>query len=554
MRTRFVATAAVASLVIAGLTGSALADAGDAPAPGARAAAAAQDARADQAETALAEVAELFGDTPAGSGEAPAAPRAGAAAEAHGRDATMALRDLAFLKDSLTGEDRAAAERYLARPTQMGADPQGDGYTVAEATPRCGLNVCVHYVATTADAPLAGDTAPADGIPDYVEFALDTLENVHTTYALAELKEPKDDTTSTPNGGNGLTDVYLKDLDQLYGYCTTDDPTAGNQDVYDVSAYCVLDNDYLEFLAFNTSHESLQVTAAHEYFHAVQYAYDWLEDGWFMEASATWAEDELYDSVNDNVGYLDNGQLGEPWVPLDYYGGLTQYGNWIFLRYLTEKYPAEVGGLPKLMRDILNRVDAAELTDPDMYAIQAIKSALSARNTSFTTQYALFTDAGRRRSSFSEGVAQQYPIKPLGGTRTLSSANKTTGWLEVTGGQDHLTSLTLRVVPNDSLKASAWRLRVQLDLAPTRRGSAAVVTVYKQGGGVTVTRVPLSAEGNKSLSVRFGKSDVKYVEITTTNASTRFDCWIPPYDSPYSCVGESKDDNIPTLLKATAFR
>ena len=36
-----------------------------------------------------------------------------------------------------------------------------------------------------------------------------------------------------------------------------------------------------------------------------------------MEATATWAEDEVYDSVNDNLNYLPLGQLGRPDLPLD---------------------------------------------------------------------------------------------------------------------------------------------------------------------------------------------------------------------------------------------
>ena len=80
----------------------------------------------------------------------------------------------------------------------------------------------------------------------------------------------------------------------------------------------MLDNDYSrgEFPT-NTPEENLQVTAAHEYFHAVQFGYDVAEDGWVMEATATWAEDELYDGVNDNVQYLRSGPMSLPHGSLD---------------------------------------------------------------------------------------------------------------------------------------------------------------------------------------------------------------------------------------------
>ena len=54
----------------------------------------------------------------------------------------------------------------------------------------------------------------------------------------------------------------------------------------------------------NTPKENLQVTAAHEFFHSVQYSYDVREDAWIMEATAAWAEDEIYPKVNDNIQYL----------------------------------------------------------------------------------------------------------------------------------------------------------------------------------------------------------------------------------------------------------
>jgi hypothetical protein len=37
----------------------------------------------------------------------------------------------------------------------------------------------------------------------------------------------------------------------------------------------------------------LKVTAAHEFFHAVQFAYDIGEDGWLMESTATWMEEHV---------------------------------------------------------------------------------------------------------------------------------------------------------------------------------------------------------------------------------------------------------------------
>ena len=58
-----------------------------------------------------------------------------------------------------------------------------------------------------------------------------------------------------------------------------------------------------------------------------------------MEATATWAEDELYDGVNDNVQYLRSGPMSLPHKSLDQFFQFYHYGAWIFFRYLTERFP-----------------------------------------------------------------------------------------------------------------------------------------------------------------------------------------------------------------------
>ena len=75
-------------------------------------------------------------------------------------------------------------------------------------------------------------------------------------------------------------DVYLADLGRkgIYGYCTSDQPDGdATRQVY---GYCVLDNDYAhtQFPVHNKL-QNLQVTAAHEFFHLVQFGYDWWEVG-----------------------------------------------------------------------------------------------------------------------------------------------------------------------------------------------------------------------------------------------------------------------------------
>ena len=74
----------------------------------------------------------------------------------------------------------------------------------------------------------------------------------------------------------------------------TDDPHA-NDDGYryrDYSAYVVVDDDFSTAqLGASGGLGGLRATAAHEFFHAVQYAYDSSEDAWLTEGTAVWMED-----------------------------------------------------------------------------------------------------------------------------------------------------------------------------------------------------------------------------------------------------------------------
>lgn len=99
----------------------------------------------------------------------------------------------------------------------------------------------------------------------------------------------------------------------------------------------------------------LKVTLAHEFFHAVEFAYlDLYElvknrNRWWAEACAMWMEDVVYDSVNDYVVYINN-WASTPWRSLlppnpdntDGVGfSVFHYGSVLFAKYLTEHYSQE---------------------------------------------------------------------------------------------------------------------------------------------------------------------------------------------------------------------
>ena len=195
------------------------------------------------------------------------------------REATLILRDLALVADDLAPTGREDAQRLLARPTDGAADPDGTGYRTSNTASFCSTHMCYHWARDTSDAPSLTD-ADGDTVPDWVETTATEFERVWRAEVNSyEYRAPKSDIASPNNGGDQRLDVYLADTgaDNLYGYCATDDPD--EPFLWDLSAYCVVDNDFAKAQFAAPPLNSLRVTAAHEFFHAVQFAYDIGEDG-----------------------------------------------------------------------------------------------------------------------------------------------------------------------------------------------------------------------------------------------------------------------------------
>lgn len=435
---------------------------------------------------------------------------------------TMERRELRLGLSDRDGAQRARTAAVLARP---GQDRQ-----------ECFTTVCVHWYTAGADRATRA----------YVDQVAATAEDVLATYAEAGYRAPKPDGS---RGGNNKLDIYLEDLGTqgLYGYCDTDSAPTGDGP-WDVPAYCAFDNNYIEFPS-HTPVENLQVTAAHELFHAVQFAYDYLEDVWFMESTATWAEDEVFDDVDDNVQYLRSSPLQQPRVPLDADAGLRVYGGWIFFRWLTERFPDTEGDLPVLVREMWERADGSG-RGPDDYSIEAVKHVLAAHGTGLRTAWSQFAAANRRPAvTYDEGRANSYPAARASGTVGLSARHRSSGPL--TRVLDHLSATTLRFDRAPGM--AARQLRLTLDLPPASRGSGAVVTAYRRSGHTNATTLTpsLGRDGNLVARVEFGR-EVERIEVTLANAGVHYrGCWS---GTSYSCQGRPADDNLRFRVRASAIR
>jgi hypothetical protein len=466
---------------------------------------------------------------------------AGAAAQPTDRDLTLALRDLRLHQDDLSTRQRTTANRLAPKTRPL---PDTAPY-------KDFAGVRVHWAA---DDPAV--TKNPQAWQSWVNEVGGVVTNVLATYRAAGYRAPMSD--GVLGGGSGLFDIYLVDFANdsrygagLYGFCDAAvRPPRGGP--YNTSAFCAFDHTFAGFPALSRS-DNLKVTAAHELFHATQFAYDYNEDAWFMEATATWAEDEVYDEINDNRQYLPVSPMSQPQQPLDQFGdSFRHYGEWIFFRYLSERFPTAQGELPVIVRKMWERADSSRGNRYDNYSIRAVDKELRSLGTDLRRVYAQFGAANRRPAhSYEEGSS--YPTARATRSWRFTPKRHNTRWQ--VAKVDHLATKTVQVKPSRAMKR--WRLRVVVNLPNKRLGVAAIVTTYDKQGRPKSRFVRVSKRGNGKARVSFNARKVSRVDVTLSNAGIRYrDCWQGPADNGvhYSCSGISRDDNRPMRYRVTAVR
>jgi hypothetical protein len=474
------------------------------------------------------------------------------------RAATPILRDLAARLHDLSGKDRATARGILARPTD---DTPGEHHYKAGAILgklcHATLPICVHWDEKTnhGDAPPGADD-DATTIPPAVQATLDTFADVYVLEVGAyDYLAPLPDTSSADNGGDGRTDIYMAnigaDRPPLFGYCTTDDPNAFDPDYpfFDVSAYCVVDEDFANFGNSRTHQAFREVTAAHEFFHAIQFRYDWFEDLWLMEGTAMFMEDQFADGVNDNVNYLDNSVMTAPWTPVDRGADGFEYGAWIWWRFLVEQLGQQAD--PQVIREVWEDVAGASIdTDGpgpdtvanDRYSLFGLRDVVWRRGLVFKDLFGKFAWANRLPSTFYE-EGSTYPRGTVIRKFTLGARGSGSGWRSTR--LRHLSSTYASFKPGDATPTDAI-LRVNVNLPDAAHNPKAYVLVKEVGHPWRVHEIALSAAGKGARSVLFGRGKVSEVDVVLTNASPKMRCG---RDTPYSCTGVGADD-----LRTFSFR
>lgn len=456
---------------------------------------------------------------------------------------TLALRDLSARLSEYSHADLARAQALLARPNGGDQAVEDDigatwGRPEAAESPLCDdptePRLCVHWTDKGVHAPPLADGPDPGSIPDQVDTTLAVMLDVWGKEVdNFGYRPPLTDERASVDVEPGF-DVYLSEIGDngYYGYCAVDDShTFANYSFYDRAAYCVLDNDYssTEFPA-NTALQNLKVTAAHEFFHAIQFAYDAYDDDWFMEGTAAWIEDEVYDRIDDNRQFLADSSFTRPGRPLDTGSGGPAYGAWGFFRFLSERHDRTV------VRDAWSRADGSP-GGPDDYSLQAIQNALAIRDETLQDDFSAFAAALLDPGEFfSEG--SYYPSPDVRSQR-LGVRRPSTGWKRTR--IDHLAASYRAVSPRASANKGT-KVRVQVD-APQRVTQPRALVLTEFLDGTYRTRlISLARDGDGATDVPFAHGRVLDVTVVLVNGSDRFTCFAGL--TPFSCGGgQPRDDD-----------
>ena len=284
------------------------------------------------------------------------------------------------------------------------------------------------------------------------------------------------------------------------------------------------------------------MTAAHEFHHASQFAYDWQEDVWLLEGTATNIEETVYPLVDDNVFFLDYfSPLTHPAVSLDRGGfGDSEYGAWIYWRYLQEKVAA---GDPAILREIWERADSLDPAADD-YSLLAVRKELTERGLVFADVFARFGVANRRprlRGRESRRATRD-PSSRTWGLGPNQRGARTQSWKI-----NHLATRYFSFVPGNRASTTG-KLRLWITLPPN--GARASLVVVRTDNSVTVRYLKQSATGqsNPLLGLRPRHDQARRPRaLERQHADGVLDELRAP---SYSCFGRPLDDGRSFTFRA----
>ena len=436
------------------------------------------------------------------------------------KSATLTILEAKTHPEYLSPENRF----ILRRPTDSNdPDYYGSGITVLTCDTIEG-HFKIHYTEDNVNGDAA---AGSDGdLSTTPQFIIDIGVAFEKAYSQIQSLGYPALPSDGSKGGDNKFDVYILNIPGSFGYASYDDAPS---DVYNV-----LDNDFAT-VPENLDPEgnqkgAIKVAAAHELFHAFQFQYTTkiVDNGWWMEATSTWMEDEIYPGVKDYLNYIglryddmnDNGKwdIGEtyynidgsiagmtgrslkwfdkPEVSLDTYNGSYEYGTIIWAKYLSKTYGTNI------IKSTWSRIGNGA------GALTAISDELILRRATLSSAFSSFEIANYKRD-YPDGT--YYPL-------IRHEATYTSYLQSVNGSLNHLSSNFYAFKADDTTSI------LTLTFTGMNSGSFAVKLILNRvAGGHGVQDVILDSPSVTSQITNFGISSTysKVVAIVMNTSSSQ---------------------------------
>jgi hypothetical protein len=410
-----------------------------------------------------------------------------------------------------------------------------------------------HYTTQGPDAVISGDRDPLNGVPDLVDICAEAFEKSYRV-EVTELgyKAPYDDFWQKDNGGDERYDVYLFSGPWL-GFTMPEEPVSVQSTAIASPSYFGINSRTYEFVGALEGKKYIETTCCHEFFHSIQFAYNYLSERWFMESSSTWMEGMVYDGSEqgetDGNNYY-NSQLTYwfryPDWSLTRFDGWHEYGSVIWDIFLTERYDIDI------VKDIFE-----SMAEGTYRELASFNDAFTSRGTRLInafkefTVWNYFTNFRYDKRFYSHGA--EYPPVPVHLDDVISKYPMKTD-LDTEKSPENLGARYIRFLPaegqnNISIKIDGSDITDPDDLQRLdtfgNRGWGAKLIIYQKDRSPKVDEImPFhkSQEGQRNY-VNFG-TEIQEIVLVLINLHPDLDISSVSYSAGQQPAGKLSEPKL----------
>lgn len=410
-----------------------------------------------------------------------------------------------------------------------------------------------HYTTQGPDAVISEDIFPMNGVPDLVDICAEAFEKSYRI-EVEQLgyKAPIDDMWAKDNGGDRRYDVYLFSGPWL-GFTMPEDPLSVQSTSMTTSSYFGINSRVYELVGASEGKRYIETTCCHEFFHSIQFAYNYRSDRWFMEATCTWMERMVYDGseqgeTDGNKYYTSqlNYWFRYPDWSLTKFDGWHEYGSVIWSIFLTERYDVEI------IKDIFENMAEGTYRELANFNESFINRGtnLGSAFKEFTV-WNYFTNFRYDDRFYSHGA--EYPPVPVHLDDIISKYPMKTD-LDTEKAPENLGARYIRFLPsgesqNITIKIDGSDITKSEDIRYLKsfgtRGWGAKLIVYQKNRKPRVDEImlfPRSQEGQRTYS-NFGK-EIEEIVLVLSNLHPDLDIYSVSYSAGQPPIGKLTEPKV----------